>query len=397
MLISSGQYELNGLRRLDPQVIGAVCDWYYPDVYRFVRYRLGNEKLLEDIASKVFIRLLERITSGENPPARLSVWLLGITSFVVSDHLRKFHRRSTRKTPEWQNSISALSDEEQEVLALRFGLGQPLEEIAALMKKSVHAVKQLQLSALTDIQPQGQPKVITDDHLEDTLEFCLQALEHGINIETSLARFPMQATELLPILERAVQARAAAVRDIPPEIMQKGRAHVLHSAAEMRQQSRRAIVFIPLWPKSHSGSCSSGLVFNSVATITLFVASGIGLIYTPRLLHHANTSSYSAKVNFEKKSEQKYLPDAGKPFVFAPATEAPLPIYIATMLQEDQAAGNTKVSGTTEIIQNSAETLPPKEIKKPEKKTDKAKKPEKKPDKHDKHDKHDHNDEGGDD
>ena len=42
---------LDGLRKLDPQSVGAIYDQYFPEVYRYARYRVNDEALAEDIAS----------------------------------------------------------------------------------------------------------------------------------------------------------------------------------------------------------------------------------------------------------------------------------------------------------------------------------------------------------
>src|SRR5574341_1888654 len=42
---------LDGLRSFDSQTIGAIYDKYFPEIYRYVRYRLNDEHLAEDIAS----------------------------------------------------------------------------------------------------------------------------------------------------------------------------------------------------------------------------------------------------------------------------------------------------------------------------------------------------------
>lgn len=169
MPILAGQNELDGLSRLDPQAIGAVYDRYYPDVYRFVRYRLNDETTAEDIASEVFVRLLEAIKSGHAPQTSLKAWLLGTASHIVTDHFRQSYRRPTDELPETlsdglpdplqdveqrertlhlKTALSKLTEEQQNVLTLRFGQGYSLEETAALLKKNINAVKQLQFRAL---------------------------------------------------------------------------------------------------------------------------------------------------------------------------------------------------------------------------------------------------------
>jgi RNA polymerase sigma-70 factor, ECF subfamily len=163
------QNELETLRHLDPQTIGAVYDRYFSEVYRFVRYRLSDEHTAEDIASDVFVRLLEAVKTGRGPQTNLKAWLLATASHVVTDHLRKAYRRPESELSETvpdgapdpshdyeklererrlKNAMTTLTDEQQYVVTLRFNQGYSLEETAVLMNKNANAVKQLQFRAL---------------------------------------------------------------------------------------------------------------------------------------------------------------------------------------------------------------------------------------------------------
>jgi RNA polymerase sigma-70 factor (ECF subfamily) len=174
MMGNNEQSELEGLKNLDAQVIGAVYDRFFPDVYRYVYYRLGDEQLAEDISSDVFVRLLEALKKGRGPQTNLKGWLLATASHAVADYLRKIYRRPTEEllnaTPD--NDAPSLRDEidrrdkvdsvraaylqltpdQQNVLALRFGDGYSLEETAKVMQKKVNAIKALQFRALAALQ-----------------------------------------------------------------------------------------------------------------------------------------------------------------------------------------------------------------------------------------------------
>ena len=76
MSITDGQQELKNLRELDAQTISAVYDQYFSEVYRYVLYRVGDQTLAEDIASDVFVRLLESIQNGHSPQTNLKGWLI---------------------------------------------------------------------------------------------------------------------------------------------------------------------------------------------------------------------------------------------------------------------------------------------------------------------------------
>ena len=165
--------ELEGLKQLDPQAISVIYDRYFPDVYRFVRYRLNDEHLAEDIASDAFVRLLEAVRAGRGPETNLKAWLLSTAAHIVVDHQRKVYRRPESELPEsapdaepgpasqheqrerernLKKALSVLTEEQQNVITLRFNLGYSLEETAAALKKNVNSVKQLQFRALAALK-----------------------------------------------------------------------------------------------------------------------------------------------------------------------------------------------------------------------------------------------------
>jgi RNA polymerase sigma-70 factor (ECF subfamily) len=173
MTATPEQSELDGLRNLDSQVIAAVYDRYFTDVFRYVRYRIGDESAAEDIASDVFVRLLEASQKGRGPQTNLKAWLLGTASHILTDHMRRSYRRPTESLTEnvldplatpvdelerrergrsVRDALAQLTPEQQPVLTLRFGEGYSLEETAAILKKNVNAVKALQFRALASLQ-----------------------------------------------------------------------------------------------------------------------------------------------------------------------------------------------------------------------------------------------------
>ena len=158
--------ELEGLQRLDPQAISALYDRYFPEVYRFVCYRLNDESLAEDLASEVFVRLLSAVKSGRGPQTNLKGWLVATTY----DYAKSEQRLPSGALPETlpdvapgpaqdyeklererrlQKALATLTSDQQYVINLRFNQGYSLEETAVLMKKNANAVKQLQFRALS--------------------------------------------------------------------------------------------------------------------------------------------------------------------------------------------------------------------------------------------------------
>lgn len=178
---------LERARRLDQLALGEIHDRYYSEVYRYVRYRLAQEQLCEDIASEVFLRFLDALNRRRGPDSNLRGWLIGTASHMVNDHLRGKYRRSMENIDETdehlliddhlpeefidarqenqkvREAFTQLTTDQQHVLALRFGQELSLEETARTVGKTVTAVKALQFRALAslrrllDVNPDDQP------------------------------------------------------------------------------------------------------------------------------------------------------------------------------------------------------------------------------------------------
>jgi RNA polymerase sigma-70 factor (ECF subfamily) len=134
-------FDLIKLQQLEPQVVGAVFDRYFSEIYRYVHYRLGDQALAEDIASDVFVRLLESAREEAIPDS-----LPDLGPGPASEVDQREQSRAL------QSAYAKLTAEQQHVLALRFGQGCSLEETAGLMDKNVNAVKALQFRALAALQ-----------------------------------------------------------------------------------------------------------------------------------------------------------------------------------------------------------------------------------------------------
>jgi len=161
-------------QNLDTQALAQIHDRYYSVVYRYVRYRLENEQVVEDISSEVFLRLLNHLHRQKGEIRDLRAWLIGTASNIVNDHLRQKYRRPTEDLEDYeslaanddphnmveqndnqravQTALQQLTPEQQHVLALRFNLGMTIEETAQMMNKTIGAIKVLQFRALTSIR-----------------------------------------------------------------------------------------------------------------------------------------------------------------------------------------------------------------------------------------------------
>lgn len=165
--------EQDCLDNLDPQAVTAVYNQYFPEIFRYVQYRLGDDALAEDISSEVFFHLLKAVKDECRPVKNLRGWLIGTARHMVVDHIRLKYRHPCDEISDaieyegddpceevekrdnaqtLQLALIQLTEDQQQVLALRFGQGFSLEETAALMNKKINAIKALQYRALNALQ-----------------------------------------------------------------------------------------------------------------------------------------------------------------------------------------------------------------------------------------------------
>jgi RNA polymerase sigma-70 factor (ECF subfamily) len=170
-------------RDLDEKALAAIHDEYYPQVYRYVRYRLEDEQLVEDISAEVFLRFLDTLNRKGSEIREVRAWLFGTAANLINDHLRRKYRRPTEslddvefmpgldapeKDAEMNDSqrhvreaMSQLTSDQQQVISFRFVLEYSIEETAHLMRKTAGAVKVLQFRALASLRRVMESK----DHL----------------------------------------------------------------------------------------------------------------------------------------------------------------------------------------------------------------------------------------
>lgn len=110
------------------------------------------------------------------------------------------------------------------------------------------------------------------NNLFDALEKCLQAIERGADLESTLSGYPDLADELRPILKASFQARGMAVSEPSLEVMRRGRAKLLQRAAEIRETKVAKVAaprrMIPVFQR----------LAISLTLAAIFLLSGNGLV-----------------------------------------------------------------------------------------------------------------------
>ncbi len=163
---------LHRARALDQDALADIHDRYYEHIYRYIAYRVSDPQNAEDLASEVFMRLLHALQDRHAPQNTLRGWLYGVASHVVKEHYRDKKRNNWSQlvdnvvnhdddpAKELERKLTRerllavmhdLTDEQQNVLALRFGFEMPIRDVAETIGKSEGSVKMLQARAIAAI------------------------------------------------------------------------------------------------------------------------------------------------------------------------------------------------------------------------------------------------------
>ena len=152
--------------RGDESALSELYNRYADKIYKYVLYRTSDPPTAEDITADVFLRAIESLEQYDDRGLPFVAWLYRIAHARVVDHWRKAHRRPVLHLDdplirdylqlefepgvdvlEHQALIEALrqiTDEQQQVIILKFMQGLDNEEIASIMDKTTGAIKALQ-------------------------------------------------------------------------------------------------------------------------------------------------------------------------------------------------------------------------------------------------------------
>lgn len=163
---------LQRAQRGDSEAITALYQAHVASIYRYIAYRVPSEADAEDLTAEVFVKMVEGLPNYQVTGAPFAAWLYSIASARVIDFRRRAARRpqteldemlsSDEATPEahlqareevsaLRGALGRLSDEQQQVLVLRFIERRSHADVAVVIGKTESAVKSIQHRALVQL------------------------------------------------------------------------------------------------------------------------------------------------------------------------------------------------------------------------------------------------------
>ncbi len=172
---------LRRAQRGDRQAIARIYESFFEPIYTFLRWRVSDPALAEDLTSEVFVKFLTALQGDYAPRDTLRGWLFRVARNVLTDHYRgvpptspldesapfaldsdlEADTAAALDADRVRRVVGMLAPDQQEVLILRFGQMLSLQDTADSMGKSVSAIKSLQFRAVDTLRrllAEGKPE-----------------------------------------------------------------------------------------------------------------------------------------------------------------------------------------------------------------------------------------------
>ena len=169
-------------QEFDQEALGWLYELFYPKLYNYAYLQLGDVHQAEDLASEVLLRVLESLKGYRFRGVPLAAWVFRIARNYLIDLSRRRQRRQqvglyegipdTQDSPqavaersiaqdEIRLALTKLTEEQRQVIILKFVEGMDNASVARVLGRSQGAVKSLQHRALVSLR-----KIISSQEVE---------------------------------------------------------------------------------------------------------------------------------------------------------------------------------------------------------------------------------------
>ena len=177
---STDEQLLAQAKQLDPAALEALHREFYGPVARYIHFKVNNPRTVEDLSGEVFVRVLEGLRKGYGWQDSPRGWIMGIARNVVVDYYRKRERLTevslnpalagaengnppqialqNEQAEQLRQALNQLTDEQRDVILMRFMEGIDIKSVAKAVNKSPGAIKGLQFRALRALADLMQPR-----------------------------------------------------------------------------------------------------------------------------------------------------------------------------------------------------------------------------------------------
>jgi len=181
--VSTIPYEKSEIAKLiekaadgDLEAFGELYNIYLAPIYRYVSYQVRDKMTAEDIVEDVFVKAWKAIGTCKGKSQTFSAWLYRIAHNHVVNTLRRMNKRVSLESVEMEigtlievtnpeqeveaklvrqelsEAMTCLSQNQRQVIILKFIEGLDNREIAQILGKKEGAIRVLQMRALSRLR-----------------------------------------------------------------------------------------------------------------------------------------------------------------------------------------------------------------------------------------------------
>ena len=166
---------LNRAIHYDEAALGELYNQYEGKIYTYIYRRTSNQALAEDLTAQVFLKMLEAIRNRKAWNSSFSGWIYRIAHNLIVDYYRRRDRQQqvsiddtfelkadgdnpveaaerSLESDRLKSALRRLTEEQAEVVSLRFLEGYSINEVATMMNKTEGAIKALQYRAVATLR-----------------------------------------------------------------------------------------------------------------------------------------------------------------------------------------------------------------------------------------------------
>ncbi len=161
---------IGGAKEDDANALEKLCEYVYPRIYSYIYYRVNHREDAEDLTSGVVLKVVKALKEQKG---NFHAWIYRIAKNAIIDFYRRRAVRSEVSLSEipgevpdksvpfseqvftqekLRQGLHSLTEDQKQVILLRFIEGYSNDEVAKIMGKSVGAIKVLQFRALKSLR-----------------------------------------------------------------------------------------------------------------------------------------------------------------------------------------------------------------------------------------------------
>ena len=159
----------------DNEAFEQLYERFHQPIFTYIYYRVGDQQQAEDLTGDTFVRMVTKLHTYKQNEKTILAWLYTIAGNLVRDQIRRANLVQWMPLNETDSeegesvmgqiahklkqeqlvlALKELTEEQQQVILLRFIEGRSIKEVSAHLGKTLTGIKALQRRAINALRRQ---------------------------------------------------------------------------------------------------------------------------------------------------------------------------------------------------------------------------------------------------